>query len=971
MKQTLKRILFLALVVAGAAMTSTGASAADGSTHVTVISHDPVSSKIIVRNTDTNPCQVANTATGTVAITRVVQGGSEITPTPMEISFNEGLDTMLLAKLKTLKPGESVEIPLRTTSLGDKVALRPVSWSPTGGTLAVMYVVDANKPIEIELNYETPIDSPNSTPICVGAIASTIDDMSWTWRVVLGLVIIVAILAVILLLWLWSRRKKKKPAAAVVALIVLGGALAAMLSGGQVNARVTVPESVQGEWDSCMATLRANRDITGPVLDMIDNPSVNIIIEPTDTEWTEASSPWPDGSYHVDWNTHDGHRYYGGGGFEDSCTSMFHELYHILDMENGTFSRDDCAGSGIETKEVMATRAQNQLRVRLGMPARTHYGDRALPTGDCRETSPPPCRSGTCGRSVGEPHLSTFDGRRYDFQAVGEFTLAKVKEGAFDVQVRQQRWEQSRTVAVNVSVAIKTASHTYEVRPDGYKLSLLVDGKKQPLQNAEFDGDTVTAIDAMTRLDIAAKDGNAITLYGLGKYGVDAVVDPAIDTKGKWEGLLGDFDGDSKNDLRDRGSHDTIQADFARLYPKYADSWRVTNDTSLFTYDAGKNTDTYTDRAFPYEEFDASKLAGYKAAVEICKRFGVTDETSLRECAMDVAITGRSEFARSADRYGSILSGSSVGGTEYELKALRPGDIGKVTFDAKKDEKIFVDIYSSTFPSSCGTFSLRDAADKVIGDGCIINNKGFVETTIIPVDGTYSLQLRAGDATTGEARVRMYRVTDQTGTVKVDGDPVKVVIPTPGMEAHFTFAATAGQRLFANTTDATFLSQCSPIKIIRPNGQILADGCIINGKGGIDTVIAPESGQYTLVMNPIDITTGKLTLKLSSSQVVTKSLPIGESVRLNFANPGDEAEVRFTGVAGEKIYVDVFDSTLPSQCGGFMMRTPGGDTVDGCIIGTKDTLDADGITLPASGTYVVTINPTSANTGALTLKVRH
>ena len=38
---------------------------------------------------------------------------------------------------------------------------------------------------------------------------------------------------------------------------------------------------------------------------------------------------------------------------------------------------------------------------------------------------------------------------------------------------------------------------------------------------------------------------------------------------------------------------------FGDLYPGFADSWRVTDATSLFTYPLGASTATYTDRGFP------------------------------------------------------------------------------------------------------------------------------------------------------------------------------------------------------------------------------------------------------------------------------------------------------------------------------------------------------------------------------------
>lgn len=972
MKQIVTKLFFIAVAALGAAAVfPTSTFAVDGTLQMTIDSKDPAASKIQLKNTGSVACYVATTATGTIAITKVVQNGQDVVPTPVDVSLEDGLDYTLPGQLKSLQKGESVEVPLRVTKSEDVLGLRSIVWSPGGGTLGLLYIVKPNQPLQLELNYSVPIDSPDETPMCGGALASNIDTDSW-WKkpLIIGLIVLGIIIVAIVIWWLLKRRRKKPPVVAMLAIVATAALLGVQSQPAQ--ARVTVPPSVQAEWDSCVGTLRANSDITGPILNLIDNPDVNIIIDAVDRGGTEASSPWPDGSYHIDWNVNDRHPYAGTGGNADPCTSMYHELYHILDMENRTFSRDDCAGSGIETKEVMATRAQNALRARLGMPERSHYGDRPLPTGDCRATPPPPpCRSGGCGRSIGEPHLLTFDGHHYDFQAAGEFVLARAKDADFEVQVRQQQWQDSRWVAVNTAAVVKTASHKIEVAPNGYKLAVLVDGQKQPLESAELSGgDSLSTTSNSNRLDITTKSGSVVSFFALGNYGVDVSVDPSEDFKGKLEGLLGNFDGEGNNDLRLQGKDAVIKSDFDQLYPNFSDSWRVSDRTSLFTYPAGKNTASYTNRAFPYERADPKKLAGYAAAEELCRRLGVTDETSLAECAMDVAITGRPEFARSAARHQTVIAGSSEGAENYTLEAKKHGDIGKITFTGKKGEKIFVDVFSSSLPASCGVISIRDASDKTLESGCIINGKGYVETTVLPADDTYSLQLKASEDATGSAHVRMYRVTDQTGTISLDGDAVTANITRPGMQARFTFNGVIGQRLFVDTSNVSLPSQCSPIALIAPSGDVAGSGCIINNKGTVDTTILKENGQYTLLVNPADVTTGKVTLKLSSSQLISKTTNVGDATKLTFAKPGDEAEVRFNGTAGQRIYVDISESTLPSQCGGFGLRMPNGEKVDGCIIGKEDSLQEDGIVLPVNGAYAVFFNPAEANMGELMLRVR-
>ena len=65
--------------------------------------------------------------------------------------------------------------------------------------------------------------------------------------------------------------------------------------------------------------------------------------------------------------------------------------------------------------------------------------------------------------SGGDPHLVDFDGALFNFQAVGEFTLLKSTTDDMEVQVRQQPFSHSRSVAVNTAVAMRVGRSVVEV----------------------------------------------------------------------------------------------------------------------------------------------------------------------------------------------------------------------------------------------------------------------------------------------------------------------------------------------------------------------------------------------------------------------------------------------------------------------------------------------------------------------------
>ena len=79
---------------------------------------------------------------------------------------------------------------------------------------------------------------------------------------------------------------------------------------------------------------------------------------------------------------------------------------------------------------------------------------------------PPPVQPGSDNGDAGtggDPHLIDFDGSLFNFQAVGEFTLLKSTTDDLQVQVRQQPFPHSRSVAVNTAVAMRVGRSLVEI----------------------------------------------------------------------------------------------------------------------------------------------------------------------------------------------------------------------------------------------------------------------------------------------------------------------------------------------------------------------------------------------------------------------------------------------------------------------------------------------------------------------------
>ncbi|WP_292995946.1 pre-peptidase C-terminal domain-containing protein [Nitrosomonas sp.] len=266
------------------------------------------------------------------------------------------------------------------------------------------------------------------------------------------------------------------------------------------------------------------------------------------------------------------------------------------------------------------------------------------------------------GFSNGDPHLRTFDGHQYDFQSVGEFTLVRGTDPGLEIQVRQQPWG-DRDVSVNAAVAMRVGDDVVGIYKD------------QP-NSVNINGEFVVIVDGET---IAVgggsiyREGNAYIVTNAHGDGflanfrsafIDVNTFLSNDRSGEISGLLGNHDGDRTNDIA--LANGTVLAGHVSaidLYGAFADSWRITPETSLFVYADGQSTDTFTNRDFPAHAITVNDLdpAVRAAAEEIVRGVGLTEGTlEFENAVLDVALTGSVEFALAALEQVQVF-GPSVG----------------------------------------------------------------------------------------------------------------------------------------------------------------------------------------------------------------------------------------------------------------------------------------------------------------------
>ncbi|HMV80921.1 MAG TPA: VWD domain-containing protein [Leptospiraceae bacterium] len=248
------------------------------------------------------------------------------------------------------------------------------------------------------------------------------------------------------------------------------------------------------------------------------------------------------------------------------------------------------------------------------------------------------CSVNNPGHSWGDPHLRTLDGTMYDFQGMGEFWLIRTGEGKAGIQVRQEPWVNNKKVTVNTAVALAVGTHTVSIYKSGKVyidkvLTAFTSGKKVDL------GDGTVSLSGKT-YTISLKEGSIYTVTLNTTY-INIYLN-SVKITGTIAGLLGNCNGNPKDDLIPRDETSAITINFNNLYRVFGESWRLRTNESWFEYDAGQSLGSFDGLPDKITPLDPAAVATAETA---CKAKGITNTVLFDACVLDVALTGDPSFA--------------------------------------------------------------------------------------------------------------------------------------------------------------------------------------------------------------------------------------------------------------------------------------------------------------------------------------
>ena len=321
------------------------------------------------------------------------------------------------------------------------------------------------------------------------------------------------------------------------------------------------------------------------------------------------------------------------------------------------------------------------------------------------------------------------------------------------------------------------------------------------------------------------------------------------------------------------------------------------------------------------------------------------------------------------DASGSIM----IGGPAVTVTTTVPGQNASLIFSGTAGQKLSFGFTNLTV-SPAGCYYLALALYRPDGTSLAAQNifspSGGFDLPALPVTGTYSLVVDPAGTCTASMSVSLSE--ELAGTIAIGGPAVTVTTTIPAQDARLTFSGAAGQKLSFGFTNMTV----SPagcylaLALYRPDGTTLASTSYLPPpSGGFDLPALPVPGSYSLVINPNGGCTASMSVSLSEELAGTIAIG-GPAVTVTTTIPAQNARLTFSGVAGQKVSLYGSGATF-TGCIAYSLSilNPDGTALVNDTGSCSPTYFSDALTLPASGTYTILVNPGGVTTGSITLQL--
>ncbi len=313
----------------------------------------------------------------------------------------------------------------------------------------------------------------------------------------------------------------------------------------------------------------------------------------------------------------------------------------------------------------------------------------------------------------------------------------------------------------------------------------------------------------------------------------------------------------------------------------------------------------------------------------------------------------------------------TLDGTPLTAKTTAAGEKATISFTGVAGNRVSVRVSSATMSS----YTVQVKAP----DGTVLRTSGpwgsvggFVNPVTLPTSGTYKIQLAPATGF-GKAVVSAWDVpADPVSTIPTDGTLTTQTYTMPGQNGKLTFSGTAGQRVSLLAGAGSTTAKNVSLSISSPTGPALMTAASVGYTGAFfGPLTLTQTGTYTINTNPQTYMTGTTEFQLWNVPAdQTGTLTVGGGAQtLTFATPGQNANLSFAGTAGQKLTLAISPVSLAGVNGATVkIRRPDATLLSTIAVNNAGTL-LEPTTLPTTGTYTVSVDPTGQATGSVALSL--
>ena len=309
-----------------------------------------------------------------------------------------------------------------------------------------------------------------------------------------------------------------------------------------------------------------------------------------------------------------------------------------------------------------------------------------------------------------------------------------------------------------------------------------------------------------------------------------------------------------------------------------------------------------------------------------------------------------------ADVTGTI----AIDGATVSPTLTVPGQRARYTFSGTAGQLVNLGVSGVSITTSNVSIVKPDGANLALVT--IGTSGGSVDPAALPVTGTYTVVVDPWNVHSGSMTLTLSSAL--TGSITLGGASVPVSLTRVGQTGRYTFSGTAGQQVNLGVSSVTVTSVT--VSLLRPDNTTLASGSIGTTGGSVDPPVLPTTGTYTILVDPTGVYTGSATLTLSSE--VTGTLTVNAAATpVTIARAGQNGRYTFSGTSGQLITVRITGNTFPGLTTIRLLRQNG--TFLTYNWSSASSFNLTQVTLPATETYTVVVDPSAVATGALNLQV--